>query len=156
MAPSSSHFCWSFYCGGGRFRRRIIRGRAGIVARLVAFTVSLAGFSHTLFVNLHGLVWRLLSGWPSWVLMDKFHGITEVALELDGELRAAAASCAPDGELRAAVERVQRPSKIPRSIWAANLRECLSLVFGGPPSWRWFLPLPGGSGDPLRPRGCDE
>ncbi|CAE8632707.1 unnamed protein product [Polarella glacialis] len=134
----------------------------------------------TLFFYCTVTVGKLAAGWPSWVLLTKFYGLCEVAIQLEKDAAASASALeqptfaptggsftcfgvtsAPKGgiagelaALRGAMKEVSRAGQVTlRGLFSRpSLIQNVGLAFGEEPSWRWLLPLAtGGTGNPLQP-----
>mmetsp|Transcript_36218 Transcript_36218/g.101982 ORF Transcript_36218/g.101982 Transcript_36218/m.101982 type:complete len:246 (+) Transcript_36218:3-740(+) len=112
---------------------------------------------------------RILMGWPSRVMLEKFRSLNQAGKELSSDLAAMAEKCreesrpdAPDFKgaidaLRRANSEIEYRSGQFRGMLRSPFKSADSMnnfiaVFGSYPGWRWLLPMvPGGSGDPIQP-----
>merc|ERR1712032_885702 len=136
---------------------------------MVACIVVLAYFLNLLVSNSH-IVWqKTKSGWYSHVLLKKFELVLLHAFKLKERLESnqqqlqlvkadSGSSALLLQDLQEACMGVVNPSTglVLGLSGGCGHRALVEVVFGEPLSWRWLLPLRGGSGDPLKYISFDE
>mmetsp|Transcript_109876 Transcript_109876/g.309898 ORF Transcript_109876/g.309898 Transcript_109876/m.309898 type:complete len:416 (+) Transcript_109876:44-1291(+) len=131
-----------------------------LAGELLVFTLALIYALWLSNTHLRFTLKKVFAGWRSAVLLTKFQDVAMQGLEVEQKYGMFESSGlpAPPGsqELTRANRSVVWPEGGLRGLFAgSNWLTTLEPVFGAPPSWRWLLPLPGGSGDPLCPDAFD-